>query len=205
MSVRNQTRQTFVTSFSPFCKWTERFAYGQSKISCLPIRAKCRHFRTICEQTLDNSPTDPTSSSKSRHGVATLNNCRVVLFACSHYLSTNFFRMTFHVKGPWGNIRIRFLGNWKFFQSSGRIPGFEHISVNVNNILAYLTFSLSTTQSNMVKEWCRLSQINVLHEYFPHRENILLLSRQFYNRPHTQTGKALFSVNEQAFPFGTIS
>ena len=32
-------------------------------ISGLPIRSKYRHFRTICEHTFDNSPTDPTSSS----------------------------------------------------------------------------------------------------------------------------------------------
>ena len=28
------------------------------KISSLPLRAKYRHFRTICEQTVNNSPTD---------------------------------------------------------------------------------------------------------------------------------------------------
>ena len=27
--------------------------------SALPMRAKYMHFRTICEQTFDNSPTDP--------------------------------------------------------------------------------------------------------------------------------------------------
>ena len=33
------------------------------EISSLPIRrAKYTHFRTICEQTVDNSPTDPISS-----------------------------------------------------------------------------------------------------------------------------------------------
>ena len=30
-----------------------------------PIRAKYRHFRTICEQTVDKSPTDPFSSSSN--------------------------------------------------------------------------------------------------------------------------------------------
>ena len=56
---------------------------------------KCRHFKTICEQTVDNSPTDPISSSlnwwSSMHGVATLYKCWVVLFASSQYLSTHFF------------------------------------------------------------------------------------------------------------------
>ena len=52
------------------------------KIAGLQIRAKHRQFRTICEQTVDSSPTDPFSSSlkwwSSKHGVATLNNCSVV-------------------------------------------------------------------------------------------------------------------------------
>ena len=54
------------------------------------MRSKYKHFRTIREQTFDISPTDPISSSlnlwSSMHGVATLTNCRVVLFASSQYL-----------------------------------------------------------------------------------------------------------------------
>ena len=65
------------------------------KTSSLPIRAKCRHVWTNCEQTVDNSPTDPFSSSpnwwSSMHGVATLYNCSVVLFASSQYLSKHLF------------------------------------------------------------------------------------------------------------------
>ena len=36
-----------------------------NKISSLTIRAKYRHFRTICEQTVDNSPAVSFSSSLS--------------------------------------------------------------------------------------------------------------------------------------------
>ena len=65
------------------------------KISSLPMRAENRHFRTICEQTFDNSPTDPISASlnwwSARHRVATLKSCWVVLFASSQYRSTHFF------------------------------------------------------------------------------------------------------------------
>ena len=46
------------------------------EITDLPIRAKYKHFGAICEQTVDNSPTDFNSSSlnwwSSMHGVATL-------------------------------------------------------------------------------------------------------------------------------------
>ena len=50
--------------------------FTDHRISSLPIRAKKRHFRTTCERTVDNSPTDPISSSLNRwsslHGVATV-------------------------------------------------------------------------------------------------------------------------------------
>ena len=36
--------------------------FTDHKISSLPIHAKHEHFTTICEQTVDNSPTDPISS-----------------------------------------------------------------------------------------------------------------------------------------------
>ena len=69
--------------------------FTDHKISGLPIRAKYRHFKTICGQTFDNSPTDFNSSSlkwwSSMHGVATLFYCWVILFANSKYLSTHFF------------------------------------------------------------------------------------------------------------------
>ena len=61
--------------------------FTDHRISGRPIRAKYKHCRTICEHTSDTSPTDPVSSSlnwwSSSHGVATLYNCWVVLFASS--------------------------------------------------------------------------------------------------------------------------
>ena len=58
MNVRDQTRQAFVTRFCHFV--TARASlFTDHKISSLPISAKYEHFRTICEQTADNSPTDP--------------------------------------------------------------------------------------------------------------------------------------------------
>ena len=89
-------------------------------------------------------------------------------------------RTTFHIIGPW---RYRFgisfhrgLCFWSFFCGPGGNPWFEHTSVIIHNVLANLTFSLSTTQINMVKEWCWFSQINVFHEYFPRRIDVLFLS-----------------------------
>ena len=62
--------------------------FTDHKMSGLPIRARY----TICKQTVDNPPTDSFFSSSlnwwwSMHGVATLPNCWVVLFASSQHLS----------------------------------------------------------------------------------------------------------------------
>ena len=70
---------------------TERASlFTDHRISDLPTRAKYRHFTTIWEQTVDNSPTDIFSSSlnwwSSMHDLATSYNCCIVLFANSQYL-----------------------------------------------------------------------------------------------------------------------
>ena len=77
VDIRYQTSQASVTSFCPFV--TSRASLSTDhRMSGLPMRAKYRHFRTICEQTFDNSPTDFISSSlkwwSSMHGVDTLYN-----------------------------------------------------------------------------------------------------------------------------------
>ena len=75
---------------------TARGVYVQKKrLSGLPIRARYKYFKTICEYLFDNSPTDSSSSSlklrSSKQGVETLCNCSVFLFASSQHLSTHFF------------------------------------------------------------------------------------------------------------------
>ena len=78
-----------------------------------------------------------------------------------------------HQVSPWLSFLL-------FFNSSRRNPWFEHTSVIIQDILADLTLSLSATQTNMVKEWCRFFQINVFHEYLQHWVYVLFLSSQFY-------------------------
>ena len=46
----------------PFRLPHEQVCFTDHKISSLPTRTKYRHCRTACEQTVDNSPTDPISS-----------------------------------------------------------------------------------------------------------------------------------------------
>ena len=66
------------------------------------------------------------------------------------------------------------------FLSSRGNSRFEHGSVIVHNIFAYLAMSLSAPQVFMIQERCSFSQINFFVEYFPHRIKILFLSSQFY-------------------------
>ena len=60
-----------------------------------PNRAKYKHVKTICEYIFLNSPTAPNSYSlnwwSSKHGIVTLQNCWVVLFASSQHHNAHFF------------------------------------------------------------------------------------------------------------------
>ena len=75
----------------------------------------------------------------------------------------------------------RFSEHGNFSVAPAEILDSKHGSVIVNNIFAYLTFSLSATQVNKVKEWCWFSQFNVFRKYFPSRIDVLFLFTQFYN------------------------
>ena len=65
------------------------------KTSNLPIRAKYKHFKTLCDHTFDNSPTDSSSSFlkwwSSKQRLQTLYKCSVFLFASLQHLSTQFW------------------------------------------------------------------------------------------------------------------
>ena len=79
--------------------------FTDQRISRLPIRARYKHFRTIWEQTFDNSPTDFVSSSlklwSSMHGVDTFRLVRQLTLSFHTLLC-----MTSHVIGPWRNTKI---------------------------------------------------------------------------------------------------
>ena len=172
--------QTFVARSCPFCDRTSKFV--DHKMSNMPIRAKYRHFRTICGQTIDNAPRDPFSySSKwwsSKHGVK---NCSIVSRVSSQYLSTHFFarpsmswRYNICLKFPWS------LTFWYFSMASAEILD-SNILLPLSTILAYyLAFSSTAIHTHMAKERCWLFQINVFHLYFPCWTDVLLLSNQFY-------------------------
>ena len=92
------------------------------------------------------------------------------------------------------------LGEWKFLCSLRRNSRFKHGSVIVHNIFAYFALSLSAAQIYMIQERCSFSQISFFIEYFPHRINIVFLSRQILCHPHTQIRIIFFHDEQRDIP-----
>ena len=69
--------------------------FTDHRMSGLPIHAKNKNFKTICERTCDNSPTDSSSSflkwCSSKQGLETLKNCLVFFFSPIRMISQRMF------------------------------------------------------------------------------------------------------------------
>ena len=134
-------------------------------MSGLPIRAKYRHFRTICEQTFDNSPTNPNSSSFMTW------SCNFVqwlsfLFASSQCRSTHFFAWP----SMWWDHEEIFASDFLETRCFSTAPA---EILDSNKSLWLSTISLLVlhsrwvqTKINMVKEWCSFSKIQRLSWIF---------------------------------------
>ena len=72
---------------------TRASLFTDQRMSSVPILTKYKHFKTICEHTLDSSPAVSSSSFlklwSSQHGIETLHNCSLSLF----YLVFCFFNL----------------------------------------------------------------------------------------------------------------
>ena len=125
--------------------------FSDLQTSSLPMRAKYKHFRTICEQTFDISPTDPISSSLNWWccDFVQLWSCSVGQFAISLHA---FLPHDLPCHGTKRKCSRHVSLNKVIFCSSSRDSGFEHAPVTVHNVFACLKFSLSATQINVVKE-----------------------------------------------------
>ena len=77
--------------------------FTDHKMSGLPIRAKYKHFSTICEQTWDNSPTDSSSSClswwSSKQRLETLNSCSVFFCLLIHSIARRIFEHVLPCRG----------------------------------------------------------------------------------------------------------
>ena len=169
--------------------------FTDHRISGLPKRTKYKHFRTIWEHVLNNSPTDFVSSSlkwwSSMHGADTLRSCCVVLLAKSQYRSTHF--LVWHDL-PYSKTtkRIDFFRAWKFFSCSCGIFGIKLGSVFVNNIFAYFTMSLSTSQENIYLRNMLVLSNRLLCWVLSTSDQDFVSSQPIWCDPHTQIRTYLF-------------
>ena len=74
----------------------------------------------------------------------------------------------------------------------------------VYNIFACFAFSLSATQKDVVKEWCRFFQINVFHEYFPCRTNVLFFPASLMSSKYTGKNSSFSRLTDKHSQFGTF-
>ena len=180
MNVRGQTCQTLVASFLSIL-------WPLEQVWVSPLRAKYRHFRTICEQAVDTTPTDRVSSSLNwwsiilawRCDFVQLLSCFVRQFEMSFHAN---LCMAFHIIGP-----RRYCFCIRFPWSSQRESQIsKDIMANCRDmfesrISAGAKEKLPTRASHtyVVKKWCWFSQVDVFHSHLPHWVDVLSLSSQF--------------------------
>ena len=131
------------------------------------------------------------------HGVDTLWSCCVVLFANSQIvphisLHDPPYHKTMKKYEDFEEMAISLLpcGNSRF----------EHGSVIVHNIFAYLALSLSAAQVYMIQERCWFSQIDFFVEQFPHRIKFCFFPANFMSSTYTEKNNPFFTMNEETFP-----
>ena len=101
--------------------WSDRASLlTDQRMPSLPIRARCKHFRTICKQTSGNSPTDSNSSflewRPSKQGLETFQKL-LCIFVRQFVTSLNtILGMSFHVVGPRNRFCVRCFPTHVFFQ-----------------------------------------------------------------------------------------
>ena len=140
--------------------------FVNQRLSDLPIRVSYKHFKTICEQTCDNSPTDSSSSFlkswSSKQRLETLYSCSVFSFANSKHLSMPFF--------AWSSM------SWV-------CPILAicscYLRISLNNCFIRFALTLSTSQIHVSRNEKRFVKIHIFHPFLPHGSHILLLSCHF--------------------------
>ena len=115
MNVRDQTRQAFVLKLLSIL-WPHEQVYSQKS-------PNTSHEWTLQNKLGANFWKKISNWSNfllllnwwsSMHGVATLYNCCVVLFASSQHLSTHFFARPSMSQGPWANVLFQIRGSRQF-------------------------------------------------------------------------------------------
>ena len=125
------------------------------KMLSRPIRAKYKHFKTICEQSSDNSPTDSNSSFFELMVVQTRmrNFVKLLHFlVCQFTVSLNaLLSMSFHIVRPRYCLYLRFFppGIFQLHQQKFAIQTFSQI---VQHFFICFAFTLSASHIHVVKK-----------------------------------------------------
>ena len=172
----------------------------------LPIRARYKHFKTICDHIFDSWRQFlllemMIIQAKSWNFVQLLS----FLCASSQYLPTCFCAWPSVSEDHATVFAWDFPTLETFLSCSSRNTWFEHFSVFIDNYFIRFAFTLSTSKTYIVKIWCRLSQMYQFLQFLPHIIEVLLSSMLFCH-PRTQTRTVLaFDAQNKHSRFGTVS
>ena len=163
MNLWHYSGQTFGTSYCPFGDTDLASLLTDHAMLGLPIRAKYKHFKSICEHTFDNYPID--SSSSFLNWCMDLNICRAVppFYLPIRSISQRIFehvlpyRRTTQTSFAWS-----FSHPGNFFSCSSKKTWFKHLFLLLNNDFVRFAFTLSTSQIYVVKKWCWFVKINIV-------------------------------------------
>ena len=113
------------------------------KMSSHPILAKYKHFKTICERTSDNSPTDSSSSClnwwSSKQGCDTFWSCTLFLFA-NHSIPQHIFWACPSMSQDHASVCAWGFSHTSNFCCSRRNTWLEHLCVLFNDCFIRFLF-----------------------------------------------------------------
>ena len=138
VNVRNQRSQAFVTCCCPFC-------------DCVPRTGILRQFESRHLQNFSHCfKVFFFNWWSSRHGVETVKNCSIILFAKWQWFNA-FLRLSFHVVGPRVNVCTNFLRSRNFSVAPAEIRD-SNISLSSSTILS---FGLHSRWVHLKYTWSR--------------------------------------------------
>ena len=170
MNVWNLSCQSSVACLSPFLWLLLQVCWQTTECLVFQIVTSTNSFKAVCEQTCDNSPTDPSSSCLKLMIIQarTWNFVYLLHFlVCQFTVSLNAkSSMSFHVVGPCHKLCVRLFPPWQLFSCSSRNVWFKHLCVFLKNNFIRFAFTLSTSQVFVIKKWSWFVKINVFINFF---------------------------------------
>ena len=169
------------------------------KMSGLPIRAKYKHFKTICEHTLIilqliQAPAPWLDDHPSKD----LKLCTSALAFCVpiHNVSTQFWARPSMSQNNATVFAWRFSHPGSFSVAAAEIRDSNISLYSFFTDFVHFTFTLSTSQIHMVKKWCWFAKIHKFHQILPHWSHIPLSSSHFDVNNVNRQEQSLFPMNK---------